>query len=89
MVGRTKTTPKDLDGNGKAEAAYKMGRIDKDLVNVFHKWKLKVHVFTMRDEERHQLVDHRHPEEEYRQLTKIGVDGFFTDFPATAVKALR
>ena len=42
----------------------------------------------MRDEERHLYLVDGEPEsaeEEYLQLLKIGVDGFFTDFPSTAV----
>lgn len=59
------------------------------LVRDAHRLGLAVHVWTMRDEEMHLPADARgNPAEEYRRFLKAGVDGFFTDFPATARRAL-
>ena len=58
------------------------------LVRDAHQAGLVVHAFTFRNEPRYLAVDYEgNPAAEYRQFFALGVDGVFSDFPATAVKA--
>ena len=51
---------------------------------------LAVIVYTMRNEPRHLATDYRgEPANEYRRWAALKVTGLFTDFPDTAVAALR
>lgn len=51
---------------------------------------LKVHIYTMRNEPSYLAVDYDDdPKAEYRKWAAMGIDGFFTDFPDTAVEARR
>lgn len=53
-----------------------------------HKAGLFVHVYTFRDEHRYLAGSYGgDPREEYLQFFRLGVDGVFTDFAATAVSA--
>jgi glycerophosphoryl diester phosphodiesterase len=58
------------------------------LVADAHRAGLKVHPFTFRDEAVFLAPDYRNdPLQEYLQFYKLGVDGLFSDFADTAVKA--
>jgi glycerophosphoryl diester phosphodiesterase len=53
-----------------------------------HRQGLFVHVFTFRNEKRHLASSYRgDPIAEYLQFFRLGVDGVFSEFPDTAVKA--
>ena len=55
-----------------------------------HAEGLEVHPWTFRDEPQHLAVDYADdPTAEYRQFAALGVDALFSDFPDTAVRALR
>ena len=57
---------------------------DMELLSLIQSLDLKIHVFTMRDEAQFILENsHGNPHREYEQFLKLGVDGFFTDFPHT------
>lgn len=59
-------------------------------VELAHAAGLAVHPWTFRDEPRHLAADYGgDPAAEYRQFAALGVDAVFSDFPDTAVKALR
>ena len=52
-----------------------------------HKAGLKVHIYTMRNENSYLAEEYAgDPREEYRRWIRMGVDGFFTDYPDTAVQ---
>ena len=52
----------------------------------------RFHPYTLRNEEQFLTLDAegnpQTPEEEFKQLIDVGVDGFFTDFPATGVSVV-
>jgi glycerophosphoryl diester phosphodiesterase len=53
-----------------------------------HAAGLKVHPYTFRDEPQFLAKDYGNdPAEEYLQFFRLGVDGLFTDFPDTALRA--
>jgi len=53
-----------------------------------HAAGLFVHPFTFRSEAKCLVSDYRgDADAEYRKLFEMGVDGVFSDFPETAVKA--
>ena len=55
-----------------------------------HAAGLEVHPWTFRNEPQHLAADYGgDPAEEYRQFAALGVDALFSDFPDTAVAALR
>ncbi|MBI4961530.1 MAG: hypothetical protein HY915_18845 [Desulfovibrio sp.] len=50
--------------------------------------RLVVHLYTFRNEARYLAADYKgDPQAEYLQFFSLGVDGLFSDFPDTAVKA--
>ncbi len=52
-----------------------------------HEAGLKVHIYTMRNENSYLAEEYAgDPREEYRKWIRMGVDGFFTDYPDTAVQ---
>lgn len=58
-----------------------------DLIARAHNAGLYVHTWTMRNEPTYLLPQYANdPEAEMRQFLRLGVDGFFTDFPATGAK---
>jgi glycerophosphoryl diester phosphodiesterase len=60
------------------------------LVADAHRMSLLVHPWTFRDEERFLAPDYEgRPEREYQQFFDLGVDGLFSDFTATAVRARK
>lgn len=57
-----------------------------DLVNQAHTAGLLVHPYTFRNEPIFLATDYaERPEPEYEQFFDLGVDGVFSDFPATAI----
>jgi glycerophosphoryl diester phosphodiesterase len=59
-------------------------------VELAHAEGLEVHPWTFRDEPQHLAADYAgDPTAEYRQFAALGVDALFSDFPDTAVRALR
>lgn len=58
------------------------------IVELIKKNNLKIHPYTFRNESHFITKPFKNPKEEYVFYKKIGVDGFFTDFPDTAVKSL-
>jgi alkaline phosphatase len=86
----------DADGDGKADDVNGDGAVnDADktltepttLVQDAHAAGLLVHPYTFRDEARYLARDYNgDPAQEYRQFIGLGVDGYFTDFPATGDK---
>jgi glycerophosphoryl diester phosphodiesterase len=86
----------DADGDGKADDVNGDGAVndaDKSLtaptmlVQDAHDAGLLVHPYTFRNEGLYLARDYNgDPELEYRQLIQLGVDGYFTDFPATGAK---
>ena len=59
-------------------------------VEMAHAAGLEVHPWTFRDEPMHLAADYGgDPAAEYRQFAALGVDALFSDFPDTAVAALR
>jgi glycerophosphoryl diester phosphodiesterase len=53
-----------------------------------HKLGLFVHPFTFRNEARRLAASYSgDPEAEYLQFYQLGIDGLFSDFPSTALRA--
>ncbi len=81
--------PVDGNGDGKAEITTQLTGEVFPLVDYAHDAGLQVHPYTLRNEEQFLTLDaegnSQTPEEEFKQLIDVGVDGFFTDFPATGV----
>ncbi|WP_414657784.1 esterase-like activity of phytase family protein [Deinococcus sp. VB343] len=97
-------TPKDmLSDEGLKEIAsyasgvgpYKRWIIDAegkttDFVGRAHAAGLMVHTWTMRNEPTYLLPQYKNdPKAEMRQALRAGLDGFFTDFPATGAEVVR
>ncbi|NMG06714.1 glycerophosphodiester phosphodiesterase [Brasilonema sp. UFV-L1] len=86
----------DADGDGKADDVNGDGAVnDADkttlppttLVQDAHDAGLLVHPYTFRNENQYLAADYNgNPELEYQQFIKLGVDGYFTDFPGTGDK---
>lgn len=85
--------PVDGNGDGVAEITSQLTGEIGPFVEDAHAAGLQVHPYTLRDEERFlTLKPDGTPQttgEEFVQLTEIGVDGFFTDFPETGRIALE
>lgn len=89
----------DADKDGKADDLNNDGEVNErdysrlpstTLIGRAHKRGLLVHAFTFRDESKRLLKDyHNNPLEEYTHFFKLGIDGVFSDFTKTAVKARR
>ncbi len=87
----------DANNDGNADDINKDGRVDDrdftklaptTLIDRAHQRGLVVHAYTFRDELRRLLSDYKNdPRAEYKTVFDLGVDGVFTDFPATAVSA--
>ncbi|CAH1782656.1 unnamed protein product [Owenia fusiformis] len=60
-----------------------------NLVARAHAHGLKVHTYTLRNEDRFLLWDYgQDPYQEYEKLLSVGIDGMFTDFPLTMKRYL-
>lgn len=61
-----------------------------DFVTNAHKYNLKVHAYTFRNEDRYLAWNYtQDPFNEYETFLNIPIDGYFTDFPATLKKFLH
>ncbi|MGB7442674.1 MAG: glycerophosphodiester phosphodiesterase family protein [Coleofasciculaceae cyanobacterium] len=80
-------TPVDGNGDGVAEISSQLTGEVLPLIEFAHNAGLQVHPYTLRNEERFLTLNAdgtpQTPEEEFEQLTQLGVDGYFTDFPET------
>jgi hypothetical protein len=81
--------PVDGNGDGKAEITTQLTGEVTSFIDDAHAAGLQVHPYTHRNEESYLTLaadgTPQTPEGEIEQLIEIGVDGFFTDFPATGV----
>ena len=78
----------DVNGNGKIEDSDKVALPPSDLIARAHKRGLLVDVYTFRNESQRLLQTyHDDPILEYLAFYNLGVDGVFSDFSDTAVKA--
>ncbi|MEB3220111.1 MAG: glycerophosphodiester phosphodiesterase family protein [Nostocales cyanobacterium 94392] len=79
--------PVDGNGDGVAEIASQLTGEVRPYVEWAHNAGMQIHPYTLRDEERFLTLNpDGSPQttgDEFRQLTELGVDGFFTDFPET------
>jgi glycerophosphoryl diester phosphodiesterase len=77
----------DVNGDGLVNDADRTTLPPTTLVQDAHAAGLQVHPYTFRNEDRFLAADYnKDPEAEYRQFIQLGVDAFFTDFPATGDK---
>lgn len=80
--------PMDTNGDGVAETKERLTGEVLPVIQNAHAAGLQVHPYTFRDEEQFLTTDYNgDPMAEYKQFYELGVDGLFTDFPDTAVKA--
>jgi len=80
--------PDDLNGDGKTDERDRVLMPPTDVVKNAHALGLFVHTWTFRNEPRRLASTFKDdPAAEYRAFFQLGVDGLFTDFPETAVKA--
>ncbi|MFD2261475.1 glycerophosphodiester phosphodiesterase [Lacibacterium aquatile] len=89
----------DADKDGKPDDLNKDGKIDEqdrvnlpatDIIKNAHAIGLQVHTWTFRNEAKRLTSDYKgNQEAEYKAFFALGIDGLFSDFPDTAVKARR
>jgi glycerophosphoryl diester phosphodiesterase len=78
----------DINNDGRVNDADFTKLPPTTLIQRAHARGLLVHAYTFRNESRRLLKDYNNdPLAEYRNFYELGVDGVFTDFPATAVAA--
>lgn len=78
----------DENGDGAVNEADRVLLPPTDLVERAHDHGLAVHLWTFRSEPRFLVSDYAgNPVNEYLQFLRLGVDGFFSEFPDTAVTA--
>ncbi|MCL6435461.1 MAG: esterase-like activity of phytase family protein [Leptolyngbyaceae cyanobacterium HOT.MB2.61] len=76
--------PDDLNNDGIINDADRVTLPPTSLVQDAHAVGLLVHPYTFRNEGRFLASDYKgNPELEYQQFIRLGVDGYFTDFPGT------
>ncbi|MEL7036133.1 MAG: esterase-like activity of phytase family protein, partial [Cyanobacteria bacterium J06592_8] len=79
--------PVDGNGDGVAEITSQLTGEVAPFIEDAHAAGLQVHPYTLRNEENFLTLNPdgtpQTPEQEVEQLIELGVDGFFTDFPAT------
>jgi glycerophosphoryl diester phosphodiesterase len=80
--------PDDLNGDGVIDERDRVLLPPTPVVRDAHSAGLFVHPFTFRSEAKRLVSDYRgDAAAEYRKFFEMGVDGVFSDFPDTAVKA--
>jgi glycerophosphoryl diester phosphodiesterase len=80
--------PDDINKDAKVDDADKRALPPTNLIIEAHKRGLQVHTYTFRDESHRLLRDYNNdPILEYQAFYKLGIDGVFSDFTDTAVKA--
>jgi glycerophosphoryl diester phosphodiesterase len=78
----------DVNGDGSVDIRDATTQSPTSLVSEAHKRGLFVHVFTFRNERRRLAYNYQgDPQAEYLQFFRLGVDGVFSEFPDTALKA--
>ncbi|MGW8312624.1 MAG: glycerophosphodiester phosphodiesterase [Desulfuromonadales bacterium] len=78
----------DVNGDGKVDIRDATTQSPTSLLTEAHKQELFVHVYTFRNEKRRLAASyHGDPQAEYLQFFRLGVDGVFSEFPDTAIKA--
>ena len=88
--GNNDLSPDDLNNDGKINDADFFKLPATDLIQRAHQKGLLVHAYTFRSESGRLLLDYNNdPEKEYENFYRLGVDGVFSDFPATAVSAKK
>lgn len=81
--------PDDLNGDGAIDDRDRVLLAPTPVVKDAHAAGLFVHPFTFRSEAKRLVSDYRgDAAAEYKKFYEMGVDGVFSDFPDTAVKAL-
>jgi glycerophosphoryl diester phosphodiesterase len=82
--------PDDLNGDGKIDERDRVLLPPSSLIKDAHEVGLFVHTWTFRDEPRRLASDFKDdPVLEYKMFYALGVDGVFSDFADTALKARR
>ena len=78
----------DVNGDGAVDEADRTAVAPSTLVDDAHAKGLLVHPYTFRDEDTYLAATYKGgPAKEYAQFYALGVDGVFTDFPASAAQA--
>ncbi|HTF80396.1 MAG TPA: glycerophosphodiester phosphodiesterase [Cytophagales bacterium] len=78
----------DVNGDGKVNNLDFTKLPETGLIKKAHAKNLFVHAYTFRNEGKRLLSDYNNdPVLEYKDFFDLGVDGVFTDFPETAVRA--
>ena len=79
---------KDVNGDGKVTLNDATTQAPTTLIADAHKAGLFVHAYTFRNEKRRLAADYSgDPQLEYLQFYRLGIDGLFSDFADTAIKA--
>jgi glycerophosphoryl diester phosphodiesterase len=80
--------PDDLNGDGNIDERDRVLLQPSSLIQDAHEQGLFVHTWTFRNEPKRLVSDFKDdPIPEYKMFYALGVDGLFSDFPDTAVKA--
>jgi glycerophosphoryl diester phosphodiesterase len=80
----------DLNSDGQISDADRVLGTPTTLITDAHAAGLKVHLYTIRDDSYFLASDYGgNAIKEYQQFINLGVDGFFTDYPATGYEARR
>jgi glycerophosphoryl diester phosphodiesterase len=80
--------PDDLNGDGKIDDRDRVLMAPTNVIRDAKAAGLFVHTWTMRDEPRRLASDYKgDPVAEMKRFYELGVDGLFSDFPDSAVKA--
>ncbi|MBN9467813.1 MAG: glycerophosphodiester phosphodiesterase [Bosea sp.] len=80
--------PKDLNGDGKIDEQDRVLITPTNVVKDAHAAGLFVHTWTFRSEPKRLASDFKgDAAAEYKAFLALGIDGLFSDFPGTAVKA--
>lgn len=80
--------PRDLNSDGKIDEQDRVLIAPSNVVRDAHAAGLFVHSWTFRSEPKRLASDFKgDPAAEYKAFLALGIDGLFSDFPGTAVKA--
>ena len=79
--------PDDLNNDGVINDGDRVTLPATTLISDAHAAGLLVHAYTFRNEARNLAYDYQgNPELEFQKFINLGIDGYFTDFPATGAK---
>lgn len=80
--------PDDLNNDGKIDEQDRVNLPATDIIKNAHAIGLLVHTWTFRNEPKRLTSDYKgDPAKEYQAFFALGIDGLFSDFPDTALKA--